>query len=62
MCKLSANTCKLDFLEFKILDMDSRRVYYEVQKDPDPECPPVDPDPEVEDMVRHVRCEDTTPR
>jgi hypothetical protein len=34
LCPLSANTYGIDFLSFKIRDMDSQHVVFEVAKDP----------------------------
>ena len=40
LCPLSANTYAIDFLSFKIVDDTSKRVIFEVHKDPD--APPLE--------------------
>eukprot|EP01025_Chloroclados_australasicus_P011053 TRINITY_DN14795_c0_g1_i2.p1 TRINITY_DN14795_c0_g1~~TRINITY_DN14795_c0_g1_i2.p1 ORF type:complete len:343 (+),score=21.66 TRINITY_DN14795_c0_g1_i2:83-1111(+) len=57
LCPLQANTYKIEFREFQVLDYNTNTLFYEVKQpatDPDHEFPE-DIDPELEDMYRHVR-------
>lgn len=55
LCPLSANIYNIDFVSFKIRDMDSNETLFEVSKDPDQ--PPIDYSllDDLDDSVRSIR-------
>merc|ERR1711934_935443 len=55
LCPLSANIYNIDFVSFKIRDMDSNETLFEVSKDPDQ--PPIDYAllDDLDDSVRSIR-------
>ncbi len=53
LCPLSANTFGIDFLSFKIRDVESKRVIFEVAKDPNAAPPEFPPNFDF-DQLRHI--------
>jgi len=55
LCPMSANVYNIDFVSFKIRDMDSNETLFEVSKDPDQ--PPIDYAllDDLDDSVRSIR-------